>query len=416
MQFKTAIDVVSKTKQRAQEFMDDGIPEWQEQPANVIIEESALDNWQEDTQRLKALADTLSAVFKQYPMLINPRVIIKQNNTDYYRVTSEGLVLRSPQKKITINAEVDIPTPEGKTFKYNEYILAYDMKEIPPTDSLLARMERFAKLSIAQENLLYPKEREYIGPVLYENYAARSALIDENSYSTNISKYISSMLDLNSREYESFYEKVGKRVVSKNLSVWQLGNDSVYNGRRLFRYHKYDADGVRPATIELIRDGVLVNQLSGRIPSPKSLRSTGNECWRLEDLWQDYHHPFHTTSFSNGVIRITSNNTMSYKTLVRKLMQLAKKQDLEYAYIIKGSSVVRVNAKTGKKEELRLNCWDKLTKLELMGEIMASKENAVDYERSIIHPQAILLPMTELNFKEEYYDSSISGRFKELKH
>ena len=107
---------------------------------------------------------------------------------------------------------------------------------------------------------------------------------------------------------------------------------------------------------------------------------------------------------------------MSYKTLVRKLMQLAKKQDLEYAYIIKGSSVVRVNAKTGKKEELRLNCWDKLTKLELMGEIMASKENAVDYERSIIHPQAILLPMTELNFKEEYYDSSISGRFKELKH
>ena len=416
MQFKTAIDVVSKTKQRAQEFMDDGIPEWQEQPANVIIEESALDNWQEDTQRLKALADTLSAVFKQYPMLINPRVIIKQNNTDYYRVTSEGLVLRSPQKKITINAEVDIPTPEGKTFKYNEYILAYDMKEIPPTDSLLARIERFAKLSIAQENLLYPKEREYIGPVLYENYAARSALIDENSYSTNISKYISSMLDLNSREYESFYEKVGKRVVSKNLSVWQLGNDSVYNGRRLFRYHKYDADGVRPATIELIRDGVLVNQLSGRIPSPKSLRSTGNECWRLEDLWQDYHHPFHTTSFSNGVIRITSNNTMSYKTLVRKLMQLAKKQDLEYAYIIKGSSVVRVNAKTGKKEELRLNCWASLSRMELMGEIIASKENDVDYERSIIHPQAILLPMAEITFKDKYYDSSISDRFRELKH
>lgn len=416
MQFKTAIDVVSKTKQRAQEFMDDGIPEWQEQPANVIIEESALDNWQEDTQRLKALADTLSAVFKQYPMLINPRVIIKQNNTDYYRVTSEGLVLRSPQKKITINAEVDIPTPEGKTFKYNEYILAYDMKEIPPTDSLLARMERFAKLSIAQENLLYPKEREYIGPVLYENYAARSALIDENSYSTNISKYISSMLDLNSREYESFYEKVGKRVVSKNLSVWQLGNDSVYNGRRLFRYHKYDADGVRPATIELIRDGVLVNQLSGRIPSPKSLRSTGNECWRLEDLWQDYRHPFHTTSFSNGVIRITSNNTMSYKTLVRKLMQLAKKQDLEYAYIIKGSNVIRINTKTGKQEELRLNCWASLSRMELMGEIIASKENDVDYERSIIHPQAILLPMAEITFKDKYYDSSISDRFRELKH
>lgn len=418
MQFKTAIDVVSKTKQRAQEFMDDGIPEWQEQPANVIIEESALDNWQEDTQRLKALADTLSAVFKQYPMLINPRVIIKQNNTDYYRVTSEGLVLRSPQKKITINAEVDIPTPEGKTFKYNEYILAYDMKEIPPTDSLLARMERFAKLSIAQENLLHPEEREYIGPVLFENYGAMEALINEYKlYSPNISQHISSRFDLSSREYNDSYKKIGKKVISNSLSVWQLGNDSVYNGRRLFRYQKYDADGIRPATIELIRNGVLVNQLSGRIPSPKSLKSTGNEWLGLDDeFWDEFRKNIHITKFHNGVIRITSNNTMSHARLVKNLLKLARKQDLEYAYIIKGSNVIRINTKTGKQEELRLNCWASLSRMELMGEIMASKENDVDYERSIIHPQAILLPMAEITFKDKYYDSSISDRFRELKH
>ena len=419
MQFKTAIDVVSGTKQRAQEFIDDSIPEWQEQPANVIIEESALENYEEDTQKLKVLADTLSAVFRKYPTLINPSVTIKQDNTDYYRVTSEGLVLRSPQKKITINARVYIPTPEGKTFGYNEYVLAYDMKEIPPTDTLLARMERHAIRSMAQENLLYPKEREYIGPAVYENYAAERALIDEYSYSTNISKYISSKLDLNSREYESSYGKVGKRVVSKNLSVWQLGNDSVYNGQRLFRYHKYDADGIRPVTIELIRDGVLVNQLSGRIPLPKSLKSTGNEWWQEEDAWQDFHdrpYPFHTTRFKNGVIRITSNNAISHKAMVRKLIQLAKKQDLEYAYIIKGGNVIRINTKTRKQEELRLNCWAKLSRLELMGEIVASKENSVNYERSVICPQAILLPITELNFTEKYYESSISNRFKKLKH
>ena len=107
---------------------------------------------------------------------------------------------------------------------------------------------------------------------------------------------------------------------------------------------------------------------------------------------------------------------MSHKTMVRRLMQLARKQDLEYAYILKGSNVVRINTKTRKQEELRLNCWDKLTKLELMGEIIASKENNADYEGSIIYPKAILLPMTELNFTEKYYDSFISDRFKELKH
>ena len=384
----------------------------------MIIESSALDNWQEDTQKLKVLADTLSAVFKRYPSLINPHVIIKLNYTDYYRVTSDGLHRRIPRKKITINAEVDIPTPEGKTFDYNYYILAYDMKEIPPTDSLLASMERFAKLSIAQENLLHPEEREYIGPVLFENYGAMEALIDENKlYSPNISQYISSRFDLSSREYNDSYKKIGKKVISNSLSVWQLGNDSVYNGRRLFRYQKYDADGIRPATIELIRNGVLVNQLSGRIPSPKSLKSTGNEWLGLDDeFWDEFRKNIHITKFHNGVIRITSNNTMSHARLVKNLLKLARKQDLEYAYIIKGSNVIRINTKTGKQEELRLNCWASLSRMELMGEIIASKENDVDYERSIIHPQAILLPMAEITFKDKYYDSSISDRFRELKH
>ena len=107
---------------------------------------------------------------------------------------------------------------------------------------------------------------------------------------------------------------------------------------------------------------------------------------------------------------------MSHKAMVRKLIQLAKKQDLEYAYIIKGGNVIRINTKTRKQEELRLNCWAKLSRLELMGEIVASKENSVNYERSVICPQAILLPITELNFKEKYYDSIISNRFQELRH
>ena len=411
-QFNSATsEYVNNNRKRAQEFIDDSIPEWQEQPANIIIERSALENYEEDTRRLKVLADTLSAVFKKYPTLINPYVTIEQNNTDFYRLTSEGLRMRTPRKKISIFARVDIPTPEGKTFWESESVLAYDMNELPPTDSLLARMERFATRSVARENLLYPKEREYIGPVLYEGYAVQNALIEENSFSHNISHYISSKLGQNSREYEDSYKRMGQKVISSNLSVWQLGNDSVYNGRRLFRYQKYDADGIRPATLELIRNGVLINQLSGRIPSPKSLKSTGNECQR--DKWK---YTNHTTHFQNGVIRISSNNTMSHKALVRKLIRMAKKQDQEYAYILKGSNVIRINTKTKKQEELRLNCWDTLSRLELMGEIISSKEYTASWESSIIYPQAILLPMAELDFKDVYYSTPISDRFKELKH
>lgn len=410
-QFESAThDYVSKNRKRLQEFIDDSIPEWQEQPANIVIERSALESYEEDTQKMKALADTLSAVFKRYPTLINPRVIIEHEGADYYRVTSDGLRMRTPQKKISISIRVEIPTTEGKTFSGGDYLSAYDMNELPPTDSLLVFVERCAIRCAKQEDLLCPKVREYVGPVLYEDYSAKLALIDEHSMANNISTYISSWLNLSSREYDKSYKKIGQKVISSNLSVWQLGNDSVYNGRRLFRYHKYDADGIRPATIELIRDGVLVNQLSGRIPSPNSLKSTGNE-W-LRDEWK---YTNHITHFQNGIIRITSNNTMNHTKLVKNLRKLAKKQHLEYAYILKGGRVNRINVKTGKQEELRLNCWDGLSKLELMGEVMASKENAADWENSIIYPKAILLPVADLTFKD-IECSPNSERFKELRH
>ena len=399
-------------KKRAQEFIDDSIPEWQELPPNVIIEKSALDNWQKDTVVLRALADTLSAVFKKYPELIDPSVTTSLDYSDTYRLTSEGLRLRLPQKKVSVSARAYILTSEGKTYIQSMYQPGYDIDDLPPTDSLLAMVERFANKSISCAKLLCPKDRDYAGPVLYENNAVTQVLLNEDSYSHNIDQYLKCGFSLRNREYDKSYQKIGQKVISSNLSVWQLGNDSVFNGHRLFRYSKYDADGIRPATIELIRDGVLLNQLSGRTPSPKSLKPTGNMYLR-----NPFRYSSDVTTFRNGVIRISSNNTMSHKALVKKLIQLARKQKLEYAYIIKGDMVTRVNTKTRKQEALRLRCHDRITKLELMGEIMASKENTADMVSSIIYPKAILLPMGDLEFNEnESYYSAGCDRFMKLKH
>lgn len=407
-----AKDYADDDTKRAQEFIDDSIPEWQELPPCVITEKSALDNWQKDTVVLKALADTLSAVFKKYPELIGPYVTTTLSYIDTYRLTSEGQRLRLPQKKVTVSARAYILPPKGKTYYQSTTQPAYDIDDLPPTDSLLAMVERFAQNAVSSAKLLSPKERDYAGPVLYENNAVSFALFDGDTYSPNINQYLKCVYSLRSRIYDKSYKKIGQKVISSNLSVWQLGNDSVFNGHRLFGYRKYDADGIRPATIQLIRDGVLVNQLSGRTPSPKSLKPTGNMYLRFP-----YRYNTEVTGFNNGVIRISANNTMSHKSLVKKLIQLARKQKLEYAYIIKEGWVTRVNTKTKKQEALRLRCYDKITRLELMGEIMASKENTANMETSVIYPKAILLPMGDLEFNEnDSYESVDCKRFLQLKH
>ena len=82
-----------------------------------------------------------------------------------------------------------------------------------------------------------------------------------------LSTYIHAHFNPNKREYDNTYQKIGKKVVSNQITLTQLSEDSVFDGRRLLRYRHYDADGVRPQTVELVRDGILLRQLSGRIPS-----------------------------------------------------------------------------------------------------------------------------------------------------
>lgn len=107
---------------------------------------------------------------------------------------------------------------------------------------------------------------------------------------------------------------------------------------------------------------------------------------------------------------------MSYGRMLKKLRRIARQQGLPYAYILDGGGVlIRVDAKTGKKELMRLSCFDGPSKLELMGDVMASDEVTASSGGSVIHPRFILLPMADLTFKD--IDTfPACERFVQLKH
>lgn len=407
-QFKVASSWLERNKR---DIEDSFLPEWLEQPSRTVIQTSALKCWQEDALQLKVLADTLSAVFEFYPLLTDTHVEIEQKYVDCYRVTSEGLKTRTPSKEITITAFADIPLANGKMLKKRDGYVAYDVADLPSTDSLVAFVEHFAQLVIAQSMAECPNEREYTGPVLYENSAAMMAFIDEKTLEENLWSNTHSWLKLTSREYSNSYKKIGNKIISSNISVKQLANDSLYEGHRLMRYRSFDADGVCPQTVELVHNGILLNQLAGRVPSPKALNSTGNEY--LTDYWST--NGSFPTEYRTGVISITANKTMRHRKLQKKLRSIAKQNGLPYAYILKGKGVLtRVDTKSGKEELLRICCFDSPSNLELMDNVMASKEVTSNREKSVIHPQYILLPMAYLTFNS--IDSSHAClRFLELK-
>lgn len=406
-QFRKATDWLANNQF---EVRADSLPERLELPSRTVIEPSALDGWQEDAERLKALADKLSEVLGTYSEFTSSRVEIEQKYIDCYRTTSEGLKMRTPSKQVKILLFADLPMANGtKMNVIDGYGSIYDVADLPPTDSLIAFVKRVAELNIAQSKAARCDDQEYMGPVLYENSAA-NVFLCENTYDKTLSTYIHTHFNLNRREYSNTYQKIGKKVVSNQISLTQLSEDSVFDGRRLLRYRHYDADGVRPQTVELVRDGILIRQLSGRIPSPGAKTSTGNEALR------GVQSPTWPTVFESGVMRIDCKKTMSRSKLLKKLCTIARQQGLPYAYVLKGKGIlVRVDTKIGKEELMQLRCSDQPSMLELMGDVMASKEMTAEPETSVIHPQAILLPMADLSFKGQE-TSALCERFLELRH
>lgn len=405
---------LGKRGQRQQTFIDANLPEWLELPGDTLTQESALDNWADDAERLKSLADTLSMVFKSYPMLSETHVEIVQSYNDYYRATSEGLRARFPHKNVRIEVYAKYALPKGTALDEIDVIEAYDVADLPPVDSLVAYVEAFARKTIVWDKAECPEEMEYIGPVLCQNSAVMLALANENNLKNNLCTYIHSHFSPMSREYDNSYRMIGKKVVNNSISMWQLGNDSLYDGHRLLRYRKYDADGVRPKTVELVRNGVLQNQLSGRVPSPGAVASTGNEF--MDERWKNWGMFNNPTRYTNSVLRITCSKTMSNSRLKRELRRLAKRQGLEYAYILKDKAeLTRVNVKTGREEILRAYCSANPSRLELMGDMFASKNMTASLSRSIIYPQSVLLPMTVLEFRPRH-TCLYCERFAELRH
>ena len=79
-----------------------------------------------------------------------------------------------------------------------------------------------------------------------------------------------------------------------------------------------------------------------------------------------------------------------------------------------GINAVRVNTRTGEKEIVKSYCYTDHSRLRLLGDMWASKENAVDYEGSVIYPKSVLFPLVEMTIKPGHPQQC--GRFLELRH
>lgn len=383
------------------------VPEFRKLPPVEWIGRSAVnENTSIDT--MKHLAERLSKVFLDYPELMNHKVYIRQRRFDHYRLTSEGQKIMIPESQLTIFADADIKTNNGLciTKEYRRHVSR--IEDLPSEKDIADELRQFAE-SIIKESKAKVVKDLYIGPVLYEGEVAAEIIADNAIFYAHSYSYPERDM------YDKKYLYLGKKIFPKQLDVYQLGEDSIYNGVNLMGYNPVDANGQKPMTLKFIEKGILKNMLSKRAPSVGSNLYTGNE-------WFNTVGVSILPKFSAGILHIKSDEAIKYSKLRKLLLKSAKDQGFEYAYIVRDSrtapqELVRVNTKTG-EEELILWEFVKPSRQEFKRAYGVSKEEIIYNKESefgdktllaqfmgkktfrkgnsIISPKAIMLENVEL--------------------
>ena len=349
-----------------------------------------------DMNTIEKIVARVSGIFKEYKDIYNSSVVIKGTELDIYRLTTEGVKLKSPQGLVRVVVYAEVRTVDGTTIRDAYTFDKQNPADLPTLEELEKQVRHFA------ENMLRLKdsplvEEYYTGPVLFEDGAVfsvfektilgRGGLIALRTLAPN-----ANMLD----------QMLGRKILDSRITIKNYTNIKEYDGESLWGYYEMDADGVIPQKeITLVENGIFKNMLNGRYPTLKAPSPTGSSRFTSDPANLGIVPVF-------GTLHISAKNGIQPEKMKKELLKAAKVAGLDYAYIVRRinndkSVVIRVGVKDGKETQMRvtqLNVPDLMKLSTLKG--ISSGERVVNYMMnncpvSAIYPSGIIVNDVEIN-------------------
>lgn len=367
-------------------------------PVTVLLpDESA----EPDTKALESYVAGASSVFGAYPEILESAVRLFATRSVARFANSEGTSIRYPDQLAVVFVYAQARAADGQDVTQEVTLLYPSVEALPSADSIQAVCRQQAEL--LQAKLQAPVIREsYCGPVLFED-AAVCDLVNQYLITSQGGILAKRKRILSPRmqgfRYSPAYMNeleglMNKKVISRDLTLTSLSGTETYRGERLLGYYPIDAQGVTPdKELVLIGDGVLRTMLTDRTPTLVSEHSNGHARISINGS---------TLKLLPGVLRLSSRNTCSSAELKQRLIDAAKEEDYEYAYIVrrKGGEKIdllyRVRVSDGSEELMRGAMVKNMTLRSFKRILGASSEEAVrhflreDVKISLIVPAGLL--------------------------
>jgi len=122
------------------------------------------------TNRVRAL----SAIFAQYPEVVNSTVVLDSGDGGYYVVNSDGTEVRALESVTSLRAQATAQAPDGMTVRDAALFQSLDAARMPTDAELNRGITALAGNVVALAHA--PKGEDYSGPVLFAGVAARRFL------------------------------------------------------------------------------------------------------------------------------------------------------------------------------------------------------------------------------------------------
>jgi TldD protein len=304
-----------------------------------------------DTKYWNSLVKEISLVFRKYPKIADSYVsFIMDYNTRRY-INSEGTLTKTSDISSIYWVSAHVLTKEGRKIEKTVDLEFRGEENIPKKEEMFKVAENLAKELTEEADS--PFAEVYIGPVIFEKYAAgrffEILFADEIKNPREIwkddsdaTKHFRSPNGKADRGY--LVDRFGLRVTSSFIDIVDDPLMQSYDGINLLGSYKVDYEGVMAQKVDLVKKGKLVGLVTGRTPTKYVKESNG--------------HGRYIKDYGNAVpgnLIVSSKKTVTEEELKQKLMDRCKEMDLDYGVIIRTSRfysdfvAYKVDANTGKE-------------------------------------------------------------------
>ena len=290
---------------------------------------------------------------------------------------TEGSMYKYPSRNGSFNLSISGVTEEGEDVSAYKSFRMNDLSKFPTWKELEKAMNEI----VEEYQLKYVTRKDddpYMGPVLIVDGQVEeiSRQVINNLFTSPKTRYS------NGNHYQNL---PGVRVISKHLSLSvNYGKDAQNMAGVKRDFAPIDVQAVIPPdSLLLIQNGILNNMLTSRQPVRKFLKSNGN------------------TKNGNqleGVVTLSGNERYSYDEIKKMLIDEAKLQGLEFAYIINSDNKLhrKVNVETGEEIPFVASINLGHTMKTMRRVLGVEKNTASSSDGTVRFPKSILLEDAEI--------------------